>query len=121
MRLGGMAPPLLRGNFRPITSCPDGCLAGLQPRFKSVLMVALYGCKTRRLSALGQGVGESHQRQLTASLTRMGRTVTHSAGVGSLAGFPPVEILGKVEAKVGAQHDEELEMIQAAGRLCWSP
>jgi len=35
----------------------------------------------------GHGVGDSHQRQLTASLTRMRRTFTHSAGEGSLDGF----------------------------------
>ena len=50
-------------------------------------MLRLYGCNTRRLLALGQGVLDSHQTVLIASLTRIRRTVTHSAGVGSLDGF----------------------------------
>ena len=33
------------------------------------------------------GVFASHQMQLTASFTRTLRTLTHSAGVGSFAGF----------------------------------
>ena len=35
--------------------------------------------------ALGQGVLDSHQTVLMASFTRTRRTVTHSAGVGSVA------------------------------------
>lgn len=50
-------------------------------------MESLYGARTRRLVAFGHGVGESHQMQFTASLTRIRRTLTHSAGVGSLDGF----------------------------------
>jgi hypothetical protein len=39
------------------------------------------------LFAFGLGVLDSHQRQLTASFTRIFRTVTHSAGDGSFAGL----------------------------------
>ena len=41
--------------------------------------------------ALGHGVGESHQTVFTASLTRMRRTVTHSAGDGTGLGLYLVE------------------------------
>ena len=47
----------------------------------------LYGRSTRRLSAFGDSVLESHQSVVTASLTRVRRIVTHSAGVGSRAGL----------------------------------
>ena len=40
-----------------------------------------------RLSALGCVDLESHQSASTESFTRMRRTVTHSAGAGSLAGL----------------------------------
>src|SRR3954454_14511031 len=50
-------------------------------------MLALYSVSTRRLSAFGCGVGESHQTRVNESLTRTRRTVTHSAGVGSRAGL----------------------------------
>jgi hypothetical protein len=47
----------------------------------------LLRCRYRHsFDALGHG-GESHQMQLTASLTRIRRTFTHSAGVESFAGF----------------------------------
>src|SRR5438445_3328215 len=46
-----------------------------------------YGLSTRRLSAFGHSVFDIHQIGLTASVTRRRRTVTHSAGLGSLAGL----------------------------------
>jgi len=56
-------------------------------RVESTLHVGAIRRSTLRLSAFGAGVLDSHQTQLTASLTRIRRTVTHSAGEGSLAGL----------------------------------
>src|SRR5580700_11030258 len=50
-------------------------------------MLSLYEVNILRLSALGCGVGDSHQTRVNESLTRTRRTVTHSAGVGRRAGL----------------------------------
>ena len=50
-------------------------------------MLSLYSVSTRRLSAFGFGVGDSHHTRVNASFTRVRRTATHSAGVGSRAGL----------------------------------
>jgi len=58
----------------------------------------LYALKTVRLFALGPGVFDNHQTYSTASLTRMRRTVTHSAGIGIFAG------LNQKHSWAGARH-----------------
>ena len=50
-------------------------------------MSLLYGLSTVRLFAFGQGVLDSHQTYSTESLRRIRLTVTHSAGMGILAGL----------------------------------
>jgi cell shape-determining protein MreD len=50
-------------------------------------MLSLYGFKTFLLSDFGFLILESHQTIFTLSFTRILLTVTHSAGVGSLAGL----------------------------------
>src|SRR3989338_11276014 len=86
IRLGGIAAPLLIPNLSLI-SWPLGRIWALYPFFSSERIESLYGASTRRLLALGQGVGDNHHTQLIASFTRIRRMFTHSAGVGNFEGF----------------------------------
>src|SRR5271155_5043814 len=85
--LVGIAPPAsILSNESRIT-CPDGRTVPRTPfRFKRI-MSSLYSLSTDRFDAFGQGVFESHHTYSTESLTRIRRTVTHSAGTGILAGL----------------------------------
>src|SRR5258706_1122615 len=83
---GGIAPPWSLSK-EPRITCPDGRTVGLTPRRLNRIMSGLYSFSTRMLLAFGQGVFENHQTYSTESLTRIRRTVTHSAGIGILAGL----------------------------------
>src|ERR1700690_749623 len=85
--LGGMAPPASTLSKESRMTCPDGRTVGRTPRRLSRSMSGLYSFRTRALLALGQGVLENHQTYSTESFTRIRRTVTHSAGIGILAGL----------------------------------
>src|SRR5690606_30411710 len=69
--------------------CPEGRVSPplYDCRARSCFMDGLYACKTRRLSALGRDVGESHQTCVKESFTRIRSTFTHWAGDGSRAGL----------------------------------
>src|SRR6266705_2123195 len=86
MRFGGIDPPRLAANVVLIL-CPDGRFVCLIPRLIRRCMSALYACKTRELSAFGNGEAESQNMYSTESLTLIRRTFTHSAGAGILAGL----------------------------------
>src|SRR5215467_1145062 len=85
--LEGMDPPASTLAKLGLMAWPDGRVVRRTPRRLSRSISVLYALSTARLSALGQGVLDSHHTYSTESLTRMRRTVTHSAGIGILAGL----------------------------------
>src|SRR5271157_2291046 len=68
-------------------TCPDGRTVPRNPFRLSRIISLLYSFRTFQLLAFGQGVLESHQTYSTESLILIRRTVTHSAGIGILAGL----------------------------------
>ena len=73
--------------------------------------------KNTAVAGFSYGAGQSHQMPLTASLTRMRLTVTHSAGVGNRAGFHQKNYLRQMESEFLAKHDEQFVVVEAARRL----
>src|SRR4051812_901958 len=84
-RLGGIAPP--RSFHLLVMTWPDGRMVSVTPRLTRRIISGLYCFSTFLLSALGQGVFESHHTRFTALLTRMRLTFTHSAGAGIAPGL----------------------------------
>src|SRR3990172_4599865 len=85
--LEGIDPPASILSKVDLMLWPDGRTVVLTPRWFSRIISLLYDFKTFLLSAFGHDVVESHQTYSTESLIRTRRTLTHSAGVGILAGL----------------------------------
>src|SRR5256885_8040511 len=83
----GMDPPASTLLKLGLMLCPEGRTVRRKPLLLSRSISLLYGLRTARLSAFGHGVFDSHHTYSTESLIRMRRTVTHSAGIGILAGL----------------------------------
>src|SRR5262249_3532267 len=84
---GGIDPPGSTWLKLGLMLCPEGRVVRFNPLLLSRSISLLYGLSTVRLLALGHGVLESHHTYSTASLMRIRRTVTHSAGMGIFAGL----------------------------------
>src|SRR5919199_3626843 len=87
MTLGGIEPPALILSKDELMLCPEGRTVVRTPRSFRRIISLLYGFNTERLFAFGHGVLDSHQTCSTESRMRIRRTVTHSAGIGILAGL----------------------------------
>src|SRR5262249_34100866 len=84
---GGMDPPGESPEKLGLMLCPEGRVARRTPRRASRSMSLLYGRRTDRLSAFRQADLPSPPTNSTGALARRRRTVTHSAGMGILAGL----------------------------------